>query len=52
MAEKTTKILYKKDLDTLAKLIPEEAREIFSGAQYVQRLFSPGIRNQEFNALT
>ena len=42
MAEKTTNILYKKDLDTLAKLSSNEAQEIFSGAPYVQRLFSPG----------
>jgi len=43
MAEKTTNILYKKDLDTLAKLSSNEAQEIFSGAPYVQRLFSPGL---------
>ena len=43
MALKTTNILYNQDIDTLARLSLEEARDIFSGAHFLQRLFKPGL---------
>ena len=42
-ALKTTNILYNQDLNTLATLSLEEARDIFSGAHFLQRLFRPGL---------
>ena len=43
MAEKTTNILYHQDLSTLATLTLDQARDIFTGAPFLQRLFSPGL---------
>ena len=43
MALKTTNILYHQDLNTLATLDLDEARDIFTGAPFLQRLFSPGM---------
>ena len=43
LAMKTTNILYNQDLNTLAKLSLEEARDVFSGAHFIQRIFSPGL---------
>ena len=43
MAEKTTNILYHQDLNTLAGLSLDQARTIFTGAPFLQRLFSPGL---------
>ena len=43
MALKTTNILYHQDLNTLASLGLDEARDIFTGAPFLQRLFSPGM---------
>ena len=43
MAEKTTNILYHQDLNTLAGLSLDQARQIFTGAPFLQRLFSPGL---------
>lgn len=42
-ALKTTSVLYNRDIDTLAGLSLEEARDIFSGAHFLQRLFKPGL---------
>jgi len=43
MALKTTNILYHQDLQTLASLSLDQARDIFNGAPFLQRLFSPGL---------
>ena len=43
MALKTTNILYHQDINALAKLDLDEARDIFSGAPFLQRLFCPGM---------
>ena len=43
MALKTTNILYNQDLNTLSRLSLEEAREVFTGAPFIQRVFSPGM---------
>ena len=43
MAVKTTNILYHQDINTLAKLHLDEARNIFGGAPFLQRLFCPGM---------
>ena len=42
-SESAPNILYHQDLNTLAKLDLYEARDIFSGAPFLQRLFSPGM---------
>ena len=43
MAQKTTNILYHQDLQTLASLSLDQARDVFTGAPFLQRLFSPGL---------
>jgi len=43
MAQTTTDILYNKDIKTLSSISLDQAREVFTGAPFLQRLFSPGL---------
>jgi len=43
MAQATTDILYKQDINTLSKLNLEQARSVFTGAPFLLMLFSPGL---------
>lgn len=48
LACKTTRVLYGGDLDTLSNLSLEEARQVFRGADYLQKLFQPGLCLMDF----
>ena len=43
MAQTTTNILYKQDINTLSTIDLEQARNVFTGAPFLQLLFSPGL---------
>jgi len=43
LAQATTDILYSQDIKTLSSLTLDQARNVFTGAPYLQRLFSPGL---------
>lgn len=43
MAQTTTDILYKQDSKTLSSIDLEQARSVFTGAPFLQLLFSPGL---------
>jgi len=43
MAQTTTDILYNQDINTLSSISLEQARQVFTGAPFLQRLFSPGM---------
>ena len=43
MAQTTTDILYKQDIKTLSSITLEQARSVFTGAPFLQFLFSPGM---------
>ena len=48
LAQSTTKILFKNDITALATLSFEDFRTIFKQADYIQKLFTPGISVYEF----
>jgi tyrosyl-tRNA synthetase len=48
LAEKTTAVLYRQDIATLARLSAEEAGQVFQGSDYLRRLFQPGITVLDF----
>jgi len=43
MAQTTTDILYNQDIKTLSSITLDQAREVFTGAPFLQKLFSPGM---------
>jgi tyrosyl-tRNA synthetase len=43
VAQATTDILYNQDSKTLSSLSLDQVREVFTGAPFLQRLFSPGM---------
>jgi len=48
LAVKSSNILYSRDLASLSSLQLEEARQVFQGADYLQRLWNPGTTLLDF----
>jgi hypothetical protein len=42
-AERTTRILYGDDMESLGRLSLDETREVFQQADFLQRLYQPGL---------
>jgi hypothetical protein len=42
-AERTTRILYGDDMESLGRLSLDETREVFRQADFLQRLYQPGL---------
>jgi hypothetical protein len=42
-AQRTTRILYGDDMESLGRLSLDETREIFRQADFLQRLYQPGL---------
>lgn len=43
LAERSTRVLYSNDLAAMAELSLQDTRELFQQADYIQKLYHPGI---------